>query len=169
MLSFELESIVGKHSSGWIARKAGQQWEDALEVYHQWLGAQGLAVVHKTGPQIVFVKQRGQVGPRVTGPGPADYVGVLNSGVFVGFEAKSTSSTSGYSIPAKAMHQLHWLNDIRSTTGGWAKVFYIVRYRKLDETCIHRVQDIFPGSRIRRPQGILVPDGISWLDVLNRL
>lgn len=152
-----------------MARKAGQAWEDALEAYHGFLAAQRLAVVHKTGPQVAFTKARGRVGPVVTGPGPADYVGVLADGRFVGFEAKSTSATSGYTLPQKSLHQLRWLAAVQETSGGWAKAFYIVRYRTQGETRLHRIGDILPGSRLRRPEGIIIPDGISWYELLSQL
>jgi len=156
-----------RHVSGTTARLAGQAWEDALGNYHSYLAAQGLAVVHKTGPQVTFTKLRGQVGPVVTGPGPADYVGVLADGRFVGFEAKSTSATSGYTLPEKSLHQLYWLDAIRRTSGGRAKAFYIVLYRTENETRLHRLQDILPGKRLRRSDGIVIPDGISWIDMLK--
>jgi len=153
--------------SGWLAQRQGQSWEDALNLYHEFLAGQGLAIVNKTGPEVKFVKMRGKVGPVVVAPGVADYVGVLRTGTFVAFEAKSTGDTSGYSIPKRSLHQLLWLSAIDELVGSWARVFYVVRYRKLDETRLHRIRDIRPGSRIRQPQGVLVPDGISWLDVIN--
>lgn len=141
-----------RHISGTTARKAGQAWEDALGNYHSYLAAQGLAVVHKTGPQVAFTKLRGKVGPVVTGPGPADYVGVLDDGRFVGFEAKSTSATSGYTLPAKSLHQLYWLDAIRRTSGGRAKAFYTSHghrlrfFKSLEAQGQQRIEGIFMGS-----------------------
>lgn len=153
-----------RSQGGRRARKAGKAWEEALEAYHARLSAQGLAAMHKTGPMVEYMKVRGKVGPMVTGPGPADYVGVLADGRFIGFEAKTTSDPSGYTLPAKSLHQLVWLNEIRQISAGRAVTFYLVRYRTGDETRLHRIEDILPGKRLRRPEGILVPDGISWID-----
>jgi len=159
-----------RQAAGWKANRAGQGWEDALAVYHKFLASQGLAIVNKTGPEVTFVKGRGgRVEPLVVGPGVADYVGTLSNGTFVGFEAKSTSDTSGYSLPAKSLHQLYWLETVQAISGGRASVFYIVLYRAMNETRLHRIRDILPGKRIRRPDGILLPDGISWYDALWQL
>ena len=88
-----------QRAAGNYARAIGENWENALEELHGYLANQGRAVMHKTGPQVTMRKGRtGLVEPMITGPGPADYVGCLADGRFVGFEAKTTGDAQGFTL-----------------------------------------------------------------------
>ena len=146
--------------TGYYARAIGENWENALAEYHGYLANQGRAVMHKTGPQVKMT--RGRTGNElvITGPGPADYVGCLADGRFVGFEAKTTGEMQGFSLPEKSLHQREWLRSLSEISHGRALAFYLVFWRAHGDVRLHWIEAVVD-RRIRHVDGQPV-DGFDW-------
>jgi penicillin-binding protein-related factor A (putative recombinase) len=153
--------------SGHLARAMGENWENALEEYHGYLANQGRAKVHKTGPQVTMRNDRRmqQLVATITGPGPADYVGCLADGRFVGFEAKTTGEAQGFTLPEKSLHQREWLRSLSDMSNRRALAFYLVLWRAHGDVRLHWIETI-ADRRIRYEDGQPV-DGFDWCGLVE--
>lgn len=157
-----------QRAAGNYARAIGENWENALEELHGYLANQGRAVMHKTGPQVTMRKGRtGLVEPMITGPGPADYVGCLADGRFVGFEAKTTGDAQGFTLPEKSLHQREWLRSLSDMSQQKALAFYLVFWRAHNEARLHWIESI-EDRRIRYEDGQPI-EGFDWCDFVEKV
>jgi penicillin-binding protein-related factor A (putative recombinase) len=154
---------MSRRAGAWLAQAVGRSWESGLNDYHQILANRGLAVIHKTGPQLGPVRpMRGGLWGQIVGSGPADYVGTLQDGRFVGFEAKTTQAKSSLSLPKNSLHQREWLRDIFEVTDGHALAFYLVNWRTRNETKLYWITDLFHARALRYTDGVVVPQLYDW-------
>lgn len=102
----------------------------------------------------------GRVEAQIIGPGPADYVGCLADGRFVGFEAKTTGEAQGFTLPVKSLHQREWLRSLSDMSGQKALAFYLVFWREYNEVRLHWIEAI-DDRRIRYEDGQPL-DGMDW-------
>jgi len=152
---------------GYYAQAIGEGWENTLQAYHDILAAQGRAILHKTGPQVRMTRGRDRGELVITGPGPADYVGCLANGIFVGFEAKTTGEPQGFTLPENSLHQRQWLRSLSDMSGQKALTFYLVFWRAHNEVRLHWIETI-ADRRIRYGDGQSITD-TDWCGFVEHL
>lgn len=153
--------------AGHYAQAIGENWEQVLDEYHGFLANLGRAVMHKTGPRVRMTRGRGGGELVIVGPGPADYVGCLADGRFVGFEAKTTGGAQGFTLPEKSLHQREWLRSLSDMSGQKALAFYLVFWRASGDVRLHWIETI-PDRRIRFEDGQPI-EGFDWCGFVEGL
>lgn len=112
------------------SRLAGRQFEALLDTLHNYYRGQGMAYISHNGLQ---AQRTGRGGRHViTMKSQPDYTGVMGpGGIFVAFDAKSSSRPYYYHAPKQA-HQLRFLWNVHQM-GGAAFLLVYVRAEVMDD------------------------------------
>lgn len=148
-------------AAGQKAQAVGAMFEGGLNIYHDQLFAQGLALIAHTGPPVIWTAPD-EV--KVVGDAPPDYMGALSEGIPVLFDAKTTANKDKITLSDKdAGHQLAWMKNIHRTTGGRVVVGFFFWWREQNEYVFYPV-DSTSDLVFLRSLGISCGDNIQWHD-----